>query len=398
MKKINTLELHCIDYILCNIEKIKDIDEWLKSSNYSVSLKHKILDRLLKINEPQFSFPTHIPPNPSARLIEKVFCYETTSQLDLSNVPFWMVKNVEQFRFLANAKNVRSLSLTKFPSLTSDLVYQYLELVGENLLVLDLSRCPLLNDSVIHYISHLCPNLQHLILEDCTGIFGSIFQRCINENTRYTLIKAASSGAAATTPAPHTWLMKRMPNLLEINLSGCKSITARNLYSLKTCFPCLRVFSFGKTFLSDEEGVNLVQTLPATLISLDLSFNPIGSNTLKALVPGTKNWTTFNLRSLSLGYCRCINAVDLSMVIIGLANSLEYLSIPGCFQLDKGLFDNLMMLNRNDRMALKTLDISYCSQFTTHTFNHLQNLLACKDQFNILRYNSQGFTHHHIWS
>ncbi|KAF2071984.1 hypothetical protein CYY_006697 [Polysphondylium violaceum] len=396
MKKINTLELHCIDYILCNIEKIKDMDEWLKSSNYSISLKHKILKRLLNIHDPPFSFPTHIPPNPSARLIEKVFCYESTSELDLSNVPFWMIKNVDQFRFLSNARNIRSFSLSKFPSLTSDLVYQYLELIGEQLLVLDLSRCPLLNDSVIHYVSHLCPNLQHLILEDCSGIFGSIFQRSITINNNDTLIKATN--IASLTSAPHTWLMKKMSNLLELNISGCKSITPRNLFTLKTCFPCLRVFSFGKTFLSDEEGVNLVQALPATLVSLDLSFNPIGTNTLKALVPSTKNWTTFNLKSLSLGYCRVITALDLSYVIIGLSSSLEYLSIPGCFQLDKGLFDNLMMLNRNDRMALKTLDISYCSQFTTHTFNHLQNLLACKDQFNILRYNSQGFTHHHIWS
>ncbi|KAM9953938.1 hypothetical protein ACTFIR_009045 [Dictyostelium discoideum] len=248
-----------------------------------------------------------------------------------------------------------------------------------------------------------------------------------------------------------------MLNLIELNLSGCKSINPKNLYCLKTAFPSLKMFSFAKNFLSDEDGSVLVQTLPSSLISLDLSFNPIGRLTLLSLVPDSKtNWTSFQLKSLSLGYCRCINAFDLSAVLAGLYKSLEYLSIPGCFQIDKSFLDQILLspstilsniasattsLSNNnnsldnsnnllngisnqslpttnsvittnattttttsnsnkrksvDIVALKTLDISYCSQFlSSSTLTKLNQ--NCK-QMKILRYNTIGFNHNHIYS
>ncbi|EGC28536.1 hypothetical protein DICPUDRAFT_93312 [Dictyostelium purpureum] len=203
--------------------------------------------------------------------------------------------------------------------------------------------------------------------------------------------------------------MNKMPSLVELNLSGCKSILSRNLYCLKTAFQNLKIFSLAKVFLSDDDGALLVQTLPSTLISLDLSFNPIAKSTIRALLPNSKNFTSFHLKSLSLGYCRCIDWMDLAYVVTGLYKHLEYLSIPGCFQLDQSFLDILLsspffsssstLYNSNRKsigiVALKTLDISFCSQFlSSSTLSKINQ--NCK--FQILKNNIKGFNHNHIYN
>ncbi|KAN0022043.1 hypothetical protein ACTFIU_004199 [Dictyostelium citrinum] len=498
-KKIPNLETYCLDYVLSKLD-LFNIEQ------YTNDIKEKLLQRMLSLYQNKFTIKNIPQPQPTIQRVEQLINFETTSHLDLSSINMnkYIISNsnnnnnnnnkhfnnnnlINSFSFLSKCKKLTNLTISGQSTITSDKLLPILEMVGNSLQRLDISKCPRLNDTIIHYISFYCPNLEYLNLEDCIGISGAVFQRAstydiknknniiklnnnntnnnnnsnnISTNNSQNNLNHLNNNSTTINTTITPVFMNKMLNLIELNLSGCKSINPKNLYCLKTAFPSLKMFSFAKNFLSDEDGSVLVQTLPSSLISLDLSFNPIGRLTLLSLVPNSKtNWTSFQLKSLSLGYCRCINAFDLSAVLAGLYKSLEYLSIPGCFQIDKSFLDQILLspstilsniasattslanINSNmdsispnntnnnnnsnsqlsgisnqalpttnsiltttnsnkrksiDVVALKTLDISYCSQFlSSSTLTKLNQ--NCK-QMKILRYNTVGFNHNHIYS
>ncbi|KYQ92660.1 hypothetical protein DLAC_06654 [Tieghemostelium lacteum] len=380
--KLNSLEIICIDYLIANIKTV----DFSKLENNSV-LKDKILHRLLTIRDPTEALLGYIE-----RLISR-----DTRSLDLSNLP--LAFSNSKFRFLDQCKSLQTLTLTRSPSLTSQKVLSFVSLVGGNLKRLVLSQCLKINDSVFHYISYYCPQLEVLEMEDCISINGGIFQRATS---------TLPSVVVSETPSP-SLMMKRMDNLLSLNLNGCRSIPSRNIYNLTSAFPNLKGFSFNKTFLSDEDSQLLIETLPPSIESLDLSYNPISRLALHQIA--LQNNRRFKLKSLCLGYCRCITAVDLTNLLLSLHNTLEHLSIPGCFQIDSSIFENLVTpqqqqqtknnnnnvyLSKSSDIALRTLDISFCTQFTNQKLSKFKSI-GCKDQVEILRHNNNLSFQHCIY-
>eukprot|EP01133_Synstelium_polycarpum_P008973 gene8973-10524_t len=341
---LSTTEIYCIDKMLLNSVP----------SDYArmdPTIRERVLKRLLSPNAPKFSYKS-TPPPASPKMISSLVD-DTTTVLDLTAVPsfvWFSYCSLHQFpfAFLGQAcPSLTSLTVTSASNFGAAQLEPFLATVGHSLLHLDVSRCIRINDSALNAISVYCPQLETLNIVDCIGVAGSVFQRAM----------------------PH--------------LSGCKSIPARNLYGLATAFPSLRHLSLAKTFLGDEEGATLVQTLPASLQSLDLSFNPIGRLTATSILPNAKSLVSFRLRSLNLGYCRCITTQDVKNILMGLSHTLEVFAIPGCYQIDSALLE--LLSTPNIASQLRTLDISFCNQFTTSSLRRL-----CRDNINILQFNHNG--------
>ncbi|GAM21140.1 hypothetical protein SAMD00019534_043150, partial [Acytostelium subglobosum LB1] len=331
---MNSLEILCIDKILLN-----SIPEQLES--FDDTLKGRILERLLCPNTPKFSYRGSLPPAPSPRWLSALV-NKSTTHLDLSTVPtlFWSQFNMTgnfPFQFLERCTQLTSLKINAQNFTVGQLV-PFLRVIGARLKHLDLSRCIRLNDSSLHFISYYCRQLQTLKLQDCIGIGGAVFQRSMA--TAMALMPTSRSSDGTPAPHPNSFAMMRMSNLVELDLTGCKSIAIRNMCNFSFVFPSLQEFSFAKAFLSDEDGSMLVQTLPASLLSLDLSFNPVGKNTISALVPDSrKNLTTYQLRSLNLDYCRCVSTIDIQTLFSKVQTTLETLSITGCLQIERQNFN-----------------------------------------------------------
>ncbi|EAL60759.1 hypothetical protein DDB_G0293384, partial [Dictyostelium discoideum AX4] len=289
-KKIPNLETYCLDYVLSKLD-LFNIEQ-----QYTNDIKEKLLQRMLSLYQNKFTIKNIPQPQPTIQRVEQLINFETTSHLDLSSINMnkYILGNnnnnnnninnnnnnlINSFSFLSKCKKLTNLTMSGQSTITSDKLLPILEMVGHSLQRLDLSKCPRLNDTIIHYISFYCPNLEYLNLEDCIGISGAVFQRAstydiknknniiiklttnsnnnnnnnynnnnndnnnnnnnnISPNNSQNNLNNLTSTSTSTIITPV--FMNKMLNLIELNLSGCKSINPKNLYCLKTAFPSLK--------------------------------------------------------------------------------------------------------------------------------------------------------------
>eukprot|EP01028_Stygiella_incarcerata_P005752 TRINITY_DN238_c0_g2_i3.p1 TRINITY_DN238_c0_g2~~TRINITY_DN238_c0_g2_i3.p1 ORF type:complete len:633 (+),score=147.85 TRINITY_DN238_c0_g2_i3:147-1901(+) len=217
-----------------------------------------------------------------------------------------------------------------------------------SLVVLDVSECPLISDDSIEEIPLCLSNLQCLSLSGCDRVTGHGLQK----GSRLEKLKLLDVSYCQNLMDIALWGLSGAP-LEELNVSGCRKITSRGLYSLFSGCRTMKSLAMkncnqdgltiapleslvrwskditvlllsGMTQITDALIVPVIQKC-ASLELLHLGGTDIGDITLSAIAESCTK-----LATLSLCGCRNVSVTVLAVMLERMGESFVQLDVTGC--------------------------------------------------------------------
>jgi len=344
----------CISFLVHNldsIENVNDIDSEVKSLMMNMMTRDKqknfTLIQMLKLFHKDISH------------------FDMTGMRVPKDAPF------HQFLPLAHLLHLRICNNNELTDFTMENILQYCPDLEE--LVLNGSP-PRVTDVTLENIVRYCEKLKVLSIVGCIGISGKVFE------SNKTTITSFFSSTPKKPPNSKPPVIMKMPCLLNLDISGCKSINLQALSPARQIFPNLQTLSLSKIFLTDEDAAAFLKTMPPSLNTLDVSFSQVSTRTFDVLC---NTPMSAQIQNLCLKACRCIVTssfvnsqsslfTDLFLRLPNLRN----LDISQCYQLGEYDFLPLTAVEPPTKVAngLVSLDISNCLKLTRESVFHLSKL------------------------